>query len=601
MRLVDLCIDAAARGAATVETWRRQRRSLERLPSPLADALFRRLAARRLLFPSLLEVFKWSVEEVDLSGSLAVDAEWLSYLGSFRYLRVLKLADCKNVNDNAIADLAGMETLKELDLSRCTKISDAGLRHIVTIQSLEKLHLSGTKLSDNGVMLISSLQNLSFLDLGGILVTNKTLWSLQVLTQLEHLDIWGSQITNEGASVLKDFTRLRFLNLYWTSVNRLSVPPTIRCLNMSKCKIYSICDEDSEVPVALESLIVSGAEFGNIDKVFSRIQANSLLYLDMSSCNLSNLSFMEMMKNLKHLDLSSTRISDDAIEYIAKVGTNLKHLSLKGTGITSQALYVLAGTVPNLTSLSLSDTRIDDSALGYISMMHLLRTVDLSFTSIQGLLLLTKLPPRFARTEVDGKKMLSFSALEHLRHLESLNLEHIPLVAEVIPPLGSFAALKYLYLKSDYLSDPGLHALSAASSLIYLGFRGNILSRAGLLQFVPPATLSVLDLRGCWILTGDAVSTFCKRHPMIEVRHELMQELKANSVSRSQLHKTRQSQQVKAKVARSFAGPSRLPDFRFVDERIKYNIEEMMELQGLVKSNSVMHGVHLPPELRRLR
>jgi hypothetical protein len=55
VRLVDRCIDAAARDAVTVEAWRRQHRSLERLPAPLADALFRRLAARRVLFPSLLE------------------------------------------------------------------------------------------------------------------------------------------------------------------------------------------------------------------------------------------------------------------------------------------------------------------------------------------------------------------------------------------------------------------------------------------------------------------------------------------------------------------------------------------------------------------
>ena len=210
------------------------------------------------------------------------------------------------------------------------------------------------------------------------------------MTRLEHLDIWGSEITNEGASVLKAFTGLRFLNLYWTSVNYLSVPPTMRCLNMSKCKIHSIYYEDSEVPVALENLIVSEAEFGNIDKVFSGIQADSLLYLDMSSCDLSNLSFMENMKNLEHLDLSSNRITDDTIEHIAKVGTNLKYLSLKGTGITSQALCVLAGTVPNLTSLSLSHTKIDDSALAYVSMMPLLSTIDLSHTSIKGLLLLTK-------------------------------------------------------------------------------------------------------------------------------------------------------------------------------------------------------------------
>jgi Leucine-rich repeat (LRR) protein len=99
---------------------------------------------------------------------------------------------------------------------------------------------------------------------------------------------------------------------------------------------------------------------------------------------------MEKMKNLEHLDLSSNRITDDAIEHIAKIGANLKYLGLKGTGITSQALCVLAGTVPNLTSLSLSHTKIDDSALAYISMMPLLRTVDLSHTSIKGLLLLAK-------------------------------------------------------------------------------------------------------------------------------------------------------------------------------------------------------------------
>jgi hypothetical protein len=53
--LVGLCIEAACRSEESVEKWRRQRRSLERLPSQLADALLRRLLARRLLFPSLLE------------------------------------------------------------------------------------------------------------------------------------------------------------------------------------------------------------------------------------------------------------------------------------------------------------------------------------------------------------------------------------------------------------------------------------------------------------------------------------------------------------------------------------------------------------------
>jgi hypothetical protein len=52
-------------------------------------------------------VFRYSAEEIDLSGNTAVDAEWLAYLGAFRYLRVLKMADCKNVNSAAVWALSG--------------------------------------------------------------------------------------------------------------------------------------------------------------------------------------------------------------------------------------------------------------------------------------------------------------------------------------------------------------------------------------------------------------------------------------------------------------------------------------------------------------
>lgn len=55
MDLLSVCIEAACESKESVEKWRRQRRSLHRLPSPLADALLRRLLSRRLLSPSLLE------------------------------------------------------------------------------------------------------------------------------------------------------------------------------------------------------------------------------------------------------------------------------------------------------------------------------------------------------------------------------------------------------------------------------------------------------------------------------------------------------------------------------------------------------------------
>ncbi|RZR77939.1 hypothetical protein BHM03_00003149 [Ensete ventricosum] len=115
--LVGRCIDAATASVESVERWRRQRRTLDRLPSYLADALLRRIIQRRiLLYPSWLEYSKFhflcrtfqnSAEEIDLKGESSVDVEWLAYLGAFRHLRCLNLANCRAVNNSAIWYLSG--------------------------------------------------------------------------------------------------------------------------------------------------------------------------------------------------------------------------------------------------------------------------------------------------------------------------------------------------------------------------------------------------------------------------------------------------------------------------------------------------------------
>ncbi|KAF5792838.1 hypothetical protein HanRHA438_Chr09g0422761 [Helianthus annuus] len=48
--LVRLCIEAATQSVYPVETWRRQRRTFERLPSQLAEPLLHRLCHRSIKF-----------------------------------------------------------------------------------------------------------------------------------------------------------------------------------------------------------------------------------------------------------------------------------------------------------------------------------------------------------------------------------------------------------------------------------------------------------------------------------------------------------------------------------------------------------------------
>ncbi|XP_064968719.1 receptor like protein 28-like isoform X2 [Musa acuminata AAA Group] len=584
--LVGRCIDAATASAESVERWRRQRRTLDRLPSYLADALLRRIIQRRiLLYPSWLEIFQNSAEEIDLKGESSVDVEWLAYLGAFRHLRRLNLANCRAVNNSAIWYLSGMNNLKELDLSRCSKITDAGIKHVLAIQNLEKLHVSETGLTSNGVVLLSSLQNLNLLDLGGISITDEALCSLQVLTNLEYLDLWGSKISNRGVPVLEMFPKLSFLNIAWTEVTELPYLPSITCLNMSNCTICSIFYGKGSTSAPLLKLFGLGATFVDADKVFSIIDTSHVTYLDVSSSSICNLHFLVKMDMIEHLDVSFCGITDDSVEYIAKAGKGLKFLNASNSKLTSQGICVLAGNVINLETLYLSNTSVDDVALSYIALMPSLRIVDLSRTKIKGF--------AYEKSQDNLEKTFPLSLLQNLSHLESLNLEDTLVEDEALLPLVFLKQLRCLYLKSDLLSDVSLHILSSFSSLEYLGFRNAVLSNSGLLLFVPPKALHTLDLRGCWLLTENVFSSFCKLHPQIDLRHELVGTVPIDenvSAGSTSLHKTYLTSVVRSEGY----------DGCFVDERIKYSMEDLLGLQLSSLSTPALHGLNmLPKELKR--
>ncbi|CAL9009462.1 unnamed protein product, partial [Prunus brigantina] len=62
-------------------------------------------------FPSLLELFKHNIEELDLRWESYVDTEWSAYIGAFRYLRSLNLSDCRRLTTFALWPIAGISIL----------------------------------------------------------------------------------------------------------------------------------------------------------------------------------------------------------------------------------------------------------------------------------------------------------------------------------------------------------------------------------------------------------------------------------------------------------------------------------------------------------
>ncbi|XP_042480346.1 internalin I isoform X2 [Macadamia integrifolia] len=538
--LVRLCIEAATESRTTVEKWRRQRRTLEKMPSQLAEALLHRLLHRRLLFPSLLEVFKHSIEEIDLKGESSVNAEWMAYLGAFRYLRTLNLADCQRINNSALWAITGMDSLQELNLSGCKRVTDAGIVHLLSIPNLKKLCISGTCLSAAGVTQLSSLKNMTILDLGGLPVTDLALCSLQVLTKLEHLDLWGSKISNEGASLLKIFTKLSSLNLAWTNVTKLLNLPSLECLNMSNCNISSIFEgAENGVKAPLRKLLFLGATFIDVQEVFFYIDASRLAFLDLSHSSLHDFNILANMDALEHLDVSFSAMGDESIALIAHVGANLKNLNLSNTRLTSAGVEIFAGHVPNLETLSFSHTAIDDVALSYISTMPSLRVIDLSNTAIRG----------FTYSESNGPDQVpSLTALQNLNHLERLDLEDTQVGDGAMSPLSSLQELNHLSLKGGNISDVSLELLASIPKLKFLGICGAVLSN---------------------------------NHPHIEVKHELAQGLFADQAvceRPSSLQGSSGSSRLKHKGKMSKT-PIQFLKESFIDERLKYSREELLKLQ----------------------
>lgn len=564
--LVLLCIEAATESYETIEKWRRQRRTLERLPTQLAESLLHRLLRRRLLSPSLLEVFQHRIEEIDLRGEKSVDAEWMAYLGAFSCLRSLNVADCHRLTSSALWAITGMTSLKELDLSRCSKVNDAGMMHLLSIPTLEKLFISETSVSADGVTLLSSLNNLSSLDLGGLPVTDQALYSLQGLKQLQYLVIWGSKISNKGAAILKMFPKLEFLDVAWTNVTKLPNLPFLACLSMSHCTVHCISEGAGLTNAPLSKLIFSGATFIDVTAVFLSINTSSVSSLDLSRSYFHSFTFLHDMKTLEHLDLSFTKIGDESVELIACTGVNLRSLNLSNTVISSAGVGILAGHVPNLEVILLSETHIDDVALSYLSMMPALRVINLSNTNVKG-------------------QNLSLTALQSLNHLERLDLQETRVSDESLYPLSSFQELNYLFLKSLHLTDISSHHLSRFPRLMNLSVRDAVLTNGWLHSFKPRAVLKLLDLRGCWLLTEDAIFGFHIKYPQVELLHELLvppeeqPSSRVNSRGPDRIQKGRRM----PKSSTSFK------DYIFIDQRLKYSRDELLALQHSPLSLASLH------------
>ena len=93
---------------------------------------------------------------------------------------MIKIDNCKNLDDTALVKIKSLLSLEDLGLSNCP-ITNNGLKTICELVNLKKLNLQRTNIDNNGISVLNSLKKLILVDLRWTKVDQDGVSSLQPL------------------------------------------------------------------------------------------------------------------------------------------------------------------------------------------------------------------------------------------------------------------------------------------------------------------------------------------------------------------------------------------------------------------------------------
>jgi hypothetical protein len=109
-----------------------------------------------------------------------------------------------NLNDDALANLSGLNNLKELGLWGSSRITDDGLAHLAGLPKLERLNLTECNVTDSGLAHLKDLKTVTHLHLNSTKITDAGLEHLAGLEQLVWVDAYATGVTEAGAQKFRE-------------------------------------------------------------------------------------------------------------------------------------------------------------------------------------------------------------------------------------------------------------------------------------------------------------------------------------------------------------------------------------------------------------
>lgn len=265
---------------------------------------------------------------------------------------------------------------------------------------------------------VAKLKNLKTLKLAGNELT--TIDFLRDLKSLESLDLSDNEITD--ITVLAALINLRTAHLDNNNIKDFT--PLYELKKLTMLTISGIDIKESQLKELKQAL------------------PDCIIYSDDAETDIVQLKLggKTFMSDVKELDLSKCNISDVSV---LSVCTNLTKLDLSGNAIKDIGPLV---DIPNLKSLDLSDNRIAD--IGPLMSMTGLEYLDLSNNNIVSVSALADLKA-LTELKLGGNTLKSIKALAKLDGLKTLDLRDTGLTDNALTYLYNLKNLKKLNIENN--------------------------------------------------------------------------------------------------------------------------------------------------------
>ncbi|KAF5220956.1 hypothetical protein ECC02_005973 [Trypanosoma cruzi] len=292
------------------------------------------------------------LSRLSLEGCRKIES--LQWLRALNQLRVLDLG-YSSVTDDSLTALRFCPELAKLDLQWCGRITSLKCLVGALCDSLRELNLTETSVTDEGLVPLKYFAALEWISLEGCgAVSDVNV--LCNLTRLREVDVGRTRVTNRGVVSLSQCQALRVMRMR-------------QCYRLTDASFLGALQQLEEVDLSDCPVTNEG-----IAELFG---ARSLRKLRLQSCHaVSDVNFLGGLEHLMLLDLHHTTVDEEGSVGLAQC-PQLMTLIMHSVLVHSLQQWNTALFLPRLKRLDLSTTKVTSDALSFVRMCPILETLSL--------------------------------------------------------------------------------------------------------------------------------------------------------------------------------------------------------------------------------